>query len=122
MLCGKVDIGFALAEQLDGIAVFISAKLINSVTFRAKTKVIGNHYALPIVKAFVSVKQRLRLPLPEKQLFGVGGIIDRHILRRAFAVFIGIAAVKVGIVGAVDAGSDNFLGVLYTFADLCGNF
>ena len=121
VLSGKVDIGLSLAEQLDGISVFVPTKLINTVAFRAKAEMIGNHRALPIVKAFVSVKQRLRLPMLEEQPFEVRSVISGHILRRAFAVLIGITAVKVGIVGTVDAGADDFLGVPDAFANLCGN-
>lgn len=37
MLGGKVYVGFALAEQLDRIAVFVFTMLINTVTFRANS-------------------------------------------------------------------------------------
>lgn len=42
MLSGKVYVSFPFAEQLDGLAVFIFAQLINTVTFRAKPEMIGN--------------------------------------------------------------------------------
>ena len=121
MLGGKVNVSLTLAKLLDRIAIFVLVQLINPVAFRAKAEMIGNHRALPVVKAFVSVKQRLRLPMLEEQPFEVRSVISGHILRRAFAVLIGITAVKVGIVGTVDAGADDFLGVPDAFANLCGN-
>ena len=48
MLGGEVYVGFALAEKLDRITVFVFAKFINTVTFRAKTKMIGNH--IPLIR------------------------------------------------------------------------
>ena len=65
MLGGKVYVGFALAEQLDRIAVFVFTMLINTVTLRAKTKMIGYHTALTVIKAFVGRKQCFCLPLFE---------------------------------------------------------
>ena len=122
MLGGEVYVGFAFAQQLHGLAGFIFAKLINTVTLRTKPKVIGNHRALTVIKIFVSVKKSFCLPPLEEQPFGVGGIIHGHILRRTLVVLIGITAVKIGIVGAVDAGSDDFLGVLDAFSNRCGDF
>ena len=66
MLGGKVYVGFALAEQLDRITVFIFAQLMNTVTFRAKAKMIGNHHAFSVIKCFVSGKERFCLQLFEK--------------------------------------------------------
>ena len=97
MLGGKVYVGFAFAQQLHRHAVFVFAKLINTVTIRTKPKVIGNHRALTIIKIFVSVKQSVGLPPLEKQAFGVGGFVNGYILRRAFAVLIGITEVKICI-------------------------
>ena len=122
MLGGEVYVGFAFAQQLHGLAGFVFSKLINTVTLHTKPKVIGNHRALTVIKIFISVKKSVGLPLLEKQPFGIRCSVSGYILRRAFAVLIGITAVKIGIVGAVDAGSDDFLGVLNAFADFCGNF
>ena len=66
MLGGEVYVGFAFAQQLHGLAAFVYAKLINTVTLRTKPKVIGNHRALTVIEIFVSVKQSVGLPLPEK--------------------------------------------------------
>ena len=122
MLGGKVYVGFAFAQQLHGLAAFVFAKLINTVTLRTKPKVVGNHRALTVIEIFVSVKQSFGLPLLEKEPFGVGCFVSGYILRRAFAVLISITAVKVCLMGAVNARSDNFFGALNAFADLCGNF
>ena len=50
MFSGKVYVGFPFAEQLDRIAVFVFAQLINTVTFRAKSEMIGNHVRVKVVK------------------------------------------------------------------------
>ena len=85
MLGGKVYVGFLFAHQFHRLAVFVFAKLINTVTLRTKPKVIGNHCALTVIEIFISVKQRVCLPLLEKQSFGIRGVICRYILRSAFA-------------------------------------
>ena len=122
MLGGEIYVSFAFTQQLHRLAVFVFTKLKDTVTFRTKPKVIGNHRALTVIKIFVSVKQSVGLPPLEKQPFGIGGFVSGYILRRAFAVLIGITAVKVCVMGAVDARSDNPFGVLNAFVDLCGNF
>lgn len=66
MLGGEAYVGFALAEQLDRIAVFVFTEFINPVTFRAKTEMIGNRHAFSVIKCFVSGKQCFCLPLFEK--------------------------------------------------------
>ena len=71
MLGGEVYVGFAFAQQLHGLAVFVFAKLINTLTFRTKPKVICNHRALTLIKAFILVKQSVGPPLFEKQPFGI---------------------------------------------------
>ena len=65
MLGGEVYVGFPFAEQLDRIAVFVFTEFINTVTFRAKAEMIGNHRALTVIKAFVGGKERFCLPLFE---------------------------------------------------------
>ena len=122
MLGGKVYVGFLFAHQFHRLAVFVFIQLIDTVTLRTKPKVIGNHCAFTVIEIFVGVKQSVCLPLLEKQSFGICGVVCRCILRRAFAVFIGITAVKVCIMCAVNASSDNFFGILYVFTYLCGNF
>ncbi len=55
-----------IVEQLDQITVFIFARLINTVAFRTKSEMIGNHRALTVIKCFVGGKQCFCLPLFEK--------------------------------------------------------
>lgn len=63
MLGVEVYIGFAFAKQIDRIAVFGFTEFINSLTFRAKTEMIGNHTAFTVIKTFVSGKQCFCMPL-----------------------------------------------------------
>ena len=70
----------------NGLAVFVFAKLIDTVTLRTKPKVIGNHRALTVIEIFINIKQSVGLPLLKKQPFRVGCSIRGYILRRAFAV------------------------------------
>ena len=122
MLGGEVYVGFAFAKQLDRITVFIFTQLINTVTFRAKAEMIGNHTALTVIKCFVSSKQHFCLPLFEKYPFRIGGRVNRHILCRAFTVLVGVFTVKIGVVRAVNSDTDNLFGVPDTFFDCGGNY
>ena len=62
MLGGKIYVGFAFAQQLHGLAVFVFAKLINTVTLRTKSKVIGNHRALTVIEIHYKFVGYLELP------------------------------------------------------------
>ena len=66
MLGGDVYVGFPFAEKLDRITLFVFTEFINTVTFRAKTKMIGNRRALTVIKCFLSGKQCFCLPLFKK--------------------------------------------------------
>ena len=64
MLGGEVYVGFPFAEQLDRIAVFVFAQLINPVTFNRYKLKLGNSYSRAanrlqnLVKPFVMLALR----------------------------------------------------------------